>query len=126
MSVTHSGNPVAHRLVDGVLQRPAAGLDRFDLAAEQAHAEHVQRLPFDVDGAHVDLALEPEQRGRGGRRHAVLAGTGLGDEPGLAHPLGQQRLPQHVVDLVRSGVVEILPLQQQPEAQAARRVGGTR
>ena len=63
MSITHSGHPVAHRLVHGILQGPTAGTDRFDLAAEQAHAEHVQGLSFDVDGAHVDLALEPEQCG---------------------------------------------------------------
>ena len=63
VSVTHSGNPIAHRLIHGILQRPAARTDRFDLAAEQAHAEHVQCLSFDVDGAHVHLALEAEQRG---------------------------------------------------------------
>jgi hypothetical protein len=56
------------------------------------------------------------QRGRGGRGHAVLAGAGLGDHPGLAHPLGEQRLAQHVVDLVRAGVVEVLALEQDPRA----------
>ena len=47
----------------------------------------------------------------------MLTGTSLGDQTGLAHPLGQQRLTQHVVDLVRSRVVQILPFQQQSEAQ---------
>ena len=75
--------------------------DGFDLGAQQAHAEHVERLAGDVDGAHVDLALEPHQRRRRGGGHAVLAGAGLGDDPGLAHPLGEQRLAEHVVDLVR-------------------------
>ena len=37
--------------------------------------------------------------------------------PRLAHALGQQRLAQHVVDLVRSGVVEVLPLQQERAAE---------
>src|SRR5262249_13729805 len=31
--------------------------------------------------------------------------------PGLPHPLGQQRLAERVVDLVRAGVVEVLALQ---------------
>ena len=86
-------------------------------AAEQLHPEHVERLALDVDGAHVDLALEPHQRRRGGGGDAVLAGPGLGDQPGLAHPLGEQRLPEHVVDLVRAGVVEVLTLEQHPEAE---------
>ena len=33
------GDPVAHRLVDGVLQRPAAGIDAQHLGAQQTHAE---------------------------------------------------------------------------------------
>ena len=35
----------------------------------------------------------------------------LGDQAGLAHPLGQKGLSQHIVDLVGPGVVQILPLQ---------------
>ena len=41
----------------------------------------------------------------------MLSCAGFGDEAGLAHPLGQQCLPQYVVDLVSAGVVEILPLE---------------
>ena len=41
----------------------------------------------------------------------VLSGAGLGDDPPLAHPLGQQRLPEGVVDLVGPGVVEVLALE---------------
>ena len=84
------------------------------LGAEQLHPEHVERLSLDVDGAHVDHALHADQgRGRCGG-NAVLAGAGLGDEPRLAHPLGEQRLAEHVVDLVRAGVVEVLALEEQP------------
>src|SRR5437867_3303389 len=104
-------HPVAERLVDRVLQRAAAGLDRRDLGAEQAHAKDVQGLTLDVLGAHVDLALETEERGRGGRGHAVLTGAGLRDEPALLHARGEEPLPQHVVDLVGAGVTEILALE---------------
>jgi hypothetical protein len=83
----------------------------LDLGAEHLHPEHVERLALDVDGTHVHLALEAEQRGGRRRRHAVLAGAGLGDEAGLAHPLGEQRLAEDVVDLVRPGVVEVLALE---------------
>jgi hypothetical protein len=116
------GDPVAHRLVDGVLERPAARLDRVHLGTEQAHAEHVQFLTSDIDGAHVHRALEAHQRRRGGARHAVLAGARVGDDASLAHPLGEQRLADHVVDLVRARVVEVLTLEDQPQAQLAAEV----
>ena len=41
----------------------------------------------------------------------MLAGAGLGDDPLLAHPLGEQRLADGVVDLVRAGVGEVLALE---------------
>ena len=110
------GDPVAHRLVDGVLEGAAPGVHGHHLGAEQAHPGHVQGLPPGVLLAHVDDALETEQgrRGRGG--DAVLARAGLGDHPRLAHLAGEQRLAQHVVDLVRAGVVEVLALEQDPRA----------
>ena len=108
------GDPVAHRLVDRVLEGPAARGHGDDLGAQQPHPGHVERLPAGVLLAHVHHALETEQGRGGGRGHAVLAGTGLGDHPGLAHPPGQQGLAQHVVDLVRAGVVQVLALEQDP------------
>jgi hypothetical protein len=41
----------------------------------------------------------------------MLAGAGLGDDPGLAHALGQQDLAEAIVDLVRTGVVELVALE---------------
>ena len=67
-------------------------LTGIDLGAEQAHARDVERLALGVDLAHVDRALEAEQGRRGGGRHAVLAGAGLGDHARLAEALGEQRL----------------------------------
>jgi hypothetical protein len=96
------------------------------LGAEQPHAEHVERLAGHVDLAHVDDALHAEQRGGRGAGDAVLAGTGLGEQTPLAHPLGEQRLTEHVVDLVRAGVVQVLALEQQPHSRARRRGDGTR
>ena len=110
------GHPVAHRLVDRVLERARAGGHRDDLGAEQPHPGDVERLPAGVLLAHVDDALEAEQRARGRGGDAVLAGAGLGDHPRLAHALGEQRLAEHVVDLVRAGVVEVLALEQDPRA----------
>ena len=117
VGVADGGDPVAHRLVDGVLEGARSAVDGFDLGAEQAHAEHVERLPLDVDSAHVHLAVETHQRGRRGGGHTVLPGARLGDQPGLAHPLREQGLAEHVVDLVRAGVVEVFALHEHADAQ---------
>ena len=66
--------------------------------------------------AHVDDALEAEERRRGGGRDAVLAGAGLGDDPRLLHRLREQRLAERVVDLVRAGVEQVLALEEDPRA----------
>ena len=68
--------------------------------------------------AHV---AETEQRAGRRRRHTVLSGAGLRDDPALTHPLGQEGLAQGVIDLVRAGVGEVLALEKQPHATLARR-----
>ena len=70
--VVDAGDPVAQRLVDGVLEGGAAGVDRDHLGAEQLHPGHVEGLALDVDGAHVDRAVEAEVRRGGGAGDAVL------------------------------------------------------
>ena len=89
---------------------------RLTVAPSSSHAEDVQRLPLHVLGAHVDVAVEPEQRAGRRRRDAVLAGAGLGDDAPLAHALREQRLTERVVDLVRAGVRQVLALEEDPRA----------
>ena len=105
------GDPVAQGLVDRVLERARSRRDGDDLGAQQAHPRDVEGLPAGVLLAHVHHAVEVEQRGRRGRGHPVLTRAGLGDHSGLADPLGEQRLAEHVVDLVRARVVEVLALE---------------
>ena len=120
MRVLHLGDPRPHGLVDCVLQGPRPCRHGVDGRPEQLHAEDVELLALRVDLAHVDRALESEQRrsGRGG--DAVLTGPRLGDHLGLAHPLGQQGLPDDVVELVRTRVREIFSLEQQGDAEVLR------
>ncbi len=109
--VVHVGDPVAQRLVHGVLQRARARLHRDHRCAQHLHADHVGLLPLDVDGAHIDHAFEPEARAQRRGGDAVLAGAGLGDDALLAHAPRQHDLAEHVVHLVRAGVVELLALE---------------
>jgi hypothetical protein len=109
--VVDVGDPVAQRLVHGVLERLRAADDRVHFGAEQLHAEDVGLLPLDVLGAHEDGAGQAEARGDRGRGDAVLAGAGLGDDPRLAHADGEQDLADAVVDLVCAGVVELFALE---------------
>ena len=120
-------DPVADRLVHGVLQRPAAGVDLADLGAEELHPEDVRLLAARVDRPHVHDALEPEERARRGARDAVLARAGLGDDALLPHPRREERLADRAVDLVRARVREILALEEDAREadrfREARRVG---
>ena len=108
MRIIDAARPLAERGGAGILERARAGRNRDDLRAEQAHTVHVERLPLGVLHAHEHHALHAHQ-GCGRRsRNAVLTGAGFRDQTGLAHLFRQQRLTEHVVDLMGAGVVQIL------------------
>ncbi len=116
-------HPFPHGLVHRVLQRPAPGRDRSHLRPEQLHPEDVELLPLRVDLAHEHGALQAEECGRGRRGHPVLARPRLGDHARLAHPLREQRLAHDVVDLVRAGVRQVLPLEEDAHPETLRQAG---
>src|SRR5690606_29322629 len=115
------GDPVAHGLVQGVLQGARARFDGHHRGAQQLHAVDVGRLSADVLAAHVDHAFHAVARRHGGRGHPVLARTGLGDHARLAHAPGEQGLADAVVDLVGAGVVQVFALE--PDLRAAQLFG---
>ena len=108
--VAHIGDPIAQGIIHRVFQRATARGDGDHLGAEKLHPKHVRGLTFDVMRAHVDDALQPELGTDRGGGHAVLARAGFGDDPGLAHAAGEDDLAQHVVDLMRAGVVQLVTL----------------
>ncbi len=61
--------------------------------------------------AHIDHAFQAELGAncRGG--HAMLACACFRDDARLAHAAGEDDLAQHVVDLVRAGMVQLVPLE---------------
>jgi len=127
----HIGDPVAERLVDGVLEGLGTLGDGHDLRAEHLHARDVEVLAFGVLASHVDRAVQAHEGRRRGGGDAVLAGARLRDDAGLAELLGEECLAQHVVDLVGTRVVEVLPLEEDAhtaqvllEAVGLRQQGG--
>ena len=108
------GDPVADRCARRLLEGARPELDGLDGRAHQPHALDVRRLAAHVLGAHVDDAVEPEARAGRRGRDSVLSCPRLGDDPALAEAARQDHLPERVVDLVRSRVVEILALQVEP------------
>src|ERR1700683_4757908 len=117
------GHPVAQRFVHSVFEGFCPRLHRHYLGAEHVHAKHIRLLPLDVDGAHVNDAFETKTRAEGCRRHAVHSSAGLCDNAFLSHALREQNLPEHIVDLVRTGVIELFALEINLGA-AARKAGG--
>ena len=109
--VVHVGDPVAQRFVHRVLQGARSRMHRDHRRAQHLHADDVGLLPVDVDRAHIDDAFKPEPRAQGRGGDPVLAGAGFGDDALLAHPPRHHDLAEHVVDLVRAGVVELLALE---------------
>ena len=73
MGGAHVRHPVAHGLVDGLLERLLAGLHRHDLRPQHLHAIDVQRLALAIHRPHVDHAFQAEHGRHGGGGHAVLA-----------------------------------------------------
>ena len=111
MRVLHTGDPIAHRLVHRFLERGLAGGDGADFRTHQPHAGDVERLPFHIHLAHVNDAFHPEAGAHRGGGDAVLAGSRFRDDAGFSEPFRQKDLAEGVVDLVGTGVEQVLALQ---------------
>ena len=98
------GGPVPERLVDGLLQRAAPAVTGTTSAPSSCMRATFGAWRRMSSSPMYTTHGKPEQRARGGRGDAVLAGAGLGDDPLLAEALREQRLAERVVDLVRAGV----------------------
>ena len=120
VGVLNVRNPVAQRLINGVLEGAGTVLNRNHLRAQQLHTSHVQRLTLSVFLAHVDHALHAEERSRSRSRNTVLTRTGLSNQTGLTHTLSQQSLTNHVINLVATRVVQVLTLEEHTRTSMLR------
>jgi hypothetical protein len=111
VSCVEVNDPSAHGLVDCVTQGLSSSLNSNNLRTKQLDAEDVQGLTPDILGSHVDGALHVELGADSGCRNTVLTSSGLGNNLSFAQSPGNEYLSESVVDLVTSGMVQILSLQ---------------
>ena len=83
----------------------------MDLSTQHAHPFDIGVLALDIRLTHENLTFEIHQGTNCSSSNAMLSGSGLGNDAGLAHFLCQQYLTGTVVYLVGSGMVEVLTLQ---------------
>src|SRR5712691_9412242 len=104
-------DPVANRLARCLLERAGAEVDGPNLRAEQVHALDVGSLAPHVLLAHVDDALETEASTHCRGCDSMLSRAGLRHDAALAQTAREHSLTEGVVELVRAGVQQVLPLQ---------------
>ena len=86
---------------------PMLSLDNA-FSPEQLHAIYIRTLPVNIDRAHIDYAIQPQEGTSGGRRDAMLPGPGFRDHFLFPHTFREQGLPKRVVDLVRARMGQVL------------------
>lgn len=114
MRSVHSSDPISQSLVDSVLQGLGTRRDGNNTATEHLDPENVQLLPPHILGTHENITLHAKLGADGGGRDTVLTGTRLGDNSSLTQSLGEENLADGIVNLVRTSVVEIFPLEPDP------------
>ena len=81
------------------------------LGSQKFHTVDIQCLSVGIFFSHEDFAFHPQEGCCRCGSHTVLSGTGLCDQAGLAHLLGKQCLSQGIIDLMGTGMVQILSLE---------------
>ena len=87
--VVHIRHPITHGLVKRVFKGLGAGLHRHDRRAEQFHAQHIGSLSGNIHGTHVNNAFQAQTGSDRCRCHAMLPGSGFGNNPCFAHALSE-------------------------------------
>ncbi len=111
MRIIHISNPVAERRVDRILQCASPRIDTDHFSTEQFHSVDVQLLASDVFPAHENRTFKAEVCTDCRRCDTVLARTCFSDDFRFAHAFCEQPLPDRVVDLVSSRMIQVFTFQ---------------
>jgi hypothetical protein len=109
MGVVHVGDPVAKGFVDGVLEDGRAVVNGYHFGPQTLHPEDIGPLSFHIYRSHINGAAKTELGRHSGCGHAVLTGSGFGDDPGLAHTSDQKALPHDIIGLMGAGMIQVFP-----------------
>ena len=85
--------PVTYSLVCSVLKGLVAAVNGHHLGPQHTHALHVHGLTLHIKRSHINPAGHIHKGAYGCCGHTVLSCTGLCNDAGLAHALGQEDLP---------------------------------
>ena len=75
------------------------------------HAEDIKALAFYILCTHVNIALHTKLSCSCRSCHTMLTCSSFSDDSGLAHTLSQKNLPQNIIELMGTQMIEIFPLQ---------------
>ena len=111
MRVRDPVRPLPECLRDSILQGCRAAGDRNHVSSQKLHFINIQRLALSVNLPHEDDTFHSEIRRSGRSRDAMLSRSGLRDQARFSHFPGKEGLPKHIVDLMGTGKIQILPLE---------------
>ena len=103
--------PVADRFVSRIFQRHISGSDRDYRSSQHLHFFYIDVLAFNIRFTHVDDTFHIHQCTYGSCSHTVLSRSGFGDDTFLTHASCQQNLPDGVIDLMSTRMIQIFPFQ---------------
>jgi hypothetical protein len=83
----------------------------FHTRTQKLHAQHIGFLPHGVNRPHVHHAFQIKQSANGCRSHTVLPRARFRKDTRFSHVLGQQSLTERIVQLVRTRMQKVLPLE---------------
>mmetsp|Transcript_18026 Transcript_18026/g.27360 ORF Transcript_18026/g.27360 Transcript_18026/m.27360 type:complete len:312 (+) Transcript_18026:240-1175(+) len=108
--VTDIGNPISHGLINSILEGTLTIFHRDYLSSESIHTEYVKLLTFAIHGSHVNSTVKTKLGTNGGSSHTVLSSTCLGNDTWLSNTLGKECLSNGIINLMSTGMSQILTL----------------
>ena len=103
--------PVADRFVRRVFQGHVTGSDRNDRCTEHLHLLYIGMLAFHVRFTHIDNTLHVHQGADGSSSYSMLSGACFCDDTCFTHAACQQDLPDRVIDLMGTCMIQVFPFQ---------------
>ena len=111
MCIIHPAGPLSHSLGNSILQCRCTGLYRNHFRTKETHTIYVQCLTLRILFTHENHTLHAKQRCCRSCGNTMLPGTCFSDQSCFTHFFRQQSLTKYIVDLMGTGMVQILSFQ---------------